>query len=224
MIELTENDKEYFLRIPLSQIDRVKSITGYYLDQERLCYVFPKRSEVLQALIEEFGDDPDCHIDFALSQARQSLIDQAKELDAQKRTVEKLERQLAALTMGGASFIAFKESLKLISDNEPEFCELVDKSKSPLELVSTLYNGFERRLRSLFGEQNQRFTTLVSLISSARQNGLITPEMSKMANDMRVYRNTVVHTEENVAKRDAKINLFLYNAALLWPNLPAIDR
>lgn len=224
MIEITENDKEYFLRIPLTQIERVKPIKGYYLDEKRLCYVFPKRKEVLQALIAEFGDDPDCHIDLALSQARQSLIDQAMEFETLKGTVEKLERELAALSMGEESFFAFKERLKLISDNEPEFCELVDKGKSFLEIVVALHNRLEKRLTSLLGEQNWSVRTLSTLITSAKQKGLITLEMSHIAKNMSIYRNTVVHTNESDAKRDAKIRLFLYNAALLWPMLPAIER
>jgi len=57
MIEIKETAFEYLLFVPYAQRDRAKGIAGRAWDPGRICWKYPKTSQVHDALIAEFGDD-----------------------------------------------------------------------------------------------------------------------------------------------------------------------
>jgi predicted nucleic acid-binding Zn-ribbon protein len=55
-ITLQETDTEYLLVIPYQQRERAKTIEGRQWNRDRRCWVFPKKPEIYDSIIAEFGE------------------------------------------------------------------------------------------------------------------------------------------------------------------------
>ena len=215
MIRIEETEHEFLLYIPASQKERAKAIRPRDWDWRRVCWVYPRNSEIYRALKAEFGNDPTAKFaiaqpKFAVEQEERqrhseditSLRQQNSQLRAKVGMLSDENERLAADSVQTAARMA--NSLR---DKEFENAELTRQLKRNSVKAATLSTERAKATNSLEDSLRKRESEIANL---AEENSHLKEEnrmlsgrvVQEAAEKKQLERNLAAATKKNESEID----------------------
>lgn len=181
VIELTESEDKYFLKLPGIHEKRAKGIKGYAWDWDHNRWVYPKRREILDLLIEEFGDDEN----FSTTVATMNLPERENwmsphqlalqaRIDNLTRQIQEIEKHISGIRQNGVEdedklVLAQKELLALKEQLTSKEEIIADKDKQ-INRLKADNSTLEAQIQKLNDEKelkNEPFIELKEILKQA---------------------------------------------------------
>ncbi len=173
MIRIEETEHEFLLYIPASQKERAKAIRPRDWDWRRVCWVYPRNSEIYRALKAEFGNDPNAK--FATAQPKFSDKQEVRQrhsedINSLKQQISQLRARVGKLSnendqLAAGSELTAARMAKSLRDKELENAELARQLKrvsANAERLRTAKAQAASTLEDSLGKRESELTELAA--------------------------------------------------------------
>lgn len=203
VIELTESEEKYFLKLPGIQEERAKSIKGYAWDWNHNRWVYPKKPEILDLLIAEFGDDENFSTTIATMKLpkREKLmspfqLDMQLRIDNLEKRYQEFEKLRSDIVRNGIEdkdklVLAQKELLALKEQLTSKEGIIADKDKQ-INRLKADNSTLEAQIQKLNDEKELENEPFVELKEILKQASAYDSEFCKIA-DQSKNQDALVH-------------------------------
>ena len=176
MIRIEETEHEFLLFIPASQKERAKAIRPRDWDWRRVCWVYPRNSEIYRALKAEFGNDPNAK--FATAQPKFAVKQevrqrQSEDINSLRQQVSQLRARVGKLSnendqLAAGSELTAARMAKSLRDKELENAELARQLKRVSANAERLRTAKAQAASTLEDSLRKRESELTELAAKNR--------------------------------------------------------
>ena len=176
MIRIEETEHEFLLYIPASQKERAKAIRPRDWDWRRVCWVYPRNSEIYRALKAEFGNDPTAK--FAIAQPKFAVKQEVRQrhsedISSLRQQISQLRARVGKLSNENERLAADSEltaagMAKSLRDKELENAELTRQLKRVSANAARLTAAKAQAANTLEDSLRKRESELTELAAKNR--------------------------------------------------------